>query len=116
MDADKAREIIEESLADSYEPYTFEDVFRSLADGSAKLILGKESLAILTLQDEKYRSVHTWVGGGNLKELQGPVLTRGEAWARAQGAEYATIESSRAGWPAALPGYEEVARIYRKKL
>lgn len=60
--------------------------------------------------------IHAWIGGGILAEMV--ALRPGiEAWGRAQGAVYATIDS-RPGWERLYGrfGYERVDGILRKRL
>jgi hypothetical protein len=61
-------------------------------------------------------SIHAWIGGGILTEMMD--LRPGiEAWGRAQGATFATIDS-RPGWDRLYRrfGYERVEGLLRKRL
>jgi hypothetical protein len=60
------------------------------------------------------RTLHIWLGGGDLKEMAAHQETLAE-WARAAGCRYATINGRR-GWMRALRGFSDHDGEFRRIL
>lgn len=100
------------AMATTTEP----EVIAELLANRATLWPGLRSAFVTTLHAGDEPCIHIWLGGGDLRELL--TLQPGiEAWARAQGAAFATIEG-RKGWARALrkTGFEPHGPELRKVL
>jgi len=112
------RKLILRALAASNEPYTEADVLRELASGEAKAFVEDDSILILNLHEVNgERSVHCWLGAGDLQVIRDVLVPRSEGWARSQGCTRATFEGRR-GWVRALKdaGYSEQSVVVGKAL
>jgi hypothetical protein len=106
-----ARRFILPALKDDAEA----DVVSSLNQGHSQLFEGQRS-AFVTQITPAPRTIHAWLAGGDLAELLSLVPGL-EAYARAHGCQYATV-NGRKGWDRALKplGYERVGAELRKVL
>lgn len=79
---------------------TESDLIAGLREGRAQLWPGLRSAMVTQLLSGPDRLLHVWLAGGDMRDLL--ALAPGvEAWGRAQGAQYATI-NGRKGWARAL--------------
>lgn len=86
-----------EALELAGEGHTITDLEQALQTGDALLWTGVNgALVTLLYESPRGRSVHVWLGTGDLNELlqMEPGVS---AWARARGCKYATI-NGRKGW------------------
>lgn len=94
-----------------------DEVRRRVLAGSAQLWPGEAgALVSECVAGAKGRSIHIWLAGGRLEELR--AMRPGmEAWARAMGCEWATIQG-RKGWDRVLgdTGFERDGPLLRKRL
>ena len=104
-------------LRPALEEVTEAELLADIQAGKAQLWPG-ETAAMVTqcVADGEGRSLHVWLAGGDLPGVL--ALKPGvEAWARAQGCEFVSIEG-RPGWARLLrdDGYRRVGRELRKAL
>lgn len=99
---DRLRPHIEAAVAHGGET-TVDAVLSEVLAGRAQLWPGENAVLVTQcVAGPDGRLIHAWLGGGILSELM--AMRPGvEAWGRAMGAQYATLEG-RAGWE----------RVYRR--
>lgn len=113
-----AARLLQAAIEKSYQPYTLEEVVAEIREGRSVAFWGEQSVMVCTLHRHHGEITgHVWLAGGDLDELRDELRPQAEAWAKAEGATYATIEG-RKGWVRALEGvgFEEVAITARKAL
>lgn len=93
------------------------ELIAEIAAGRAQLWPG-ETAAMVTqcVVEPQGRALHVWLAGGDLAGIM--ALKPGvEAWGRAMGCQYVTIEG-RAGWARVLrrSGYLPVGRLLKRML
>ena len=103
MDAARRDALLLSALARSPGDHTLADVREQLRTRQATLFEGERSVLVCTLHEtpDGAREGHGWLGAGDLSELIGPVRRQAEAWARANGARFATLDA-RPGWARVL--------------
>lgn len=104
-------------LAPALEDATEVEVVAALVRNRAQLWPGERSAMVTTLQiTPDGPTCHVWLAGGELSELL-EMAVGVEAWARAQGCAYATL-NGRKGWARALKrrGFAPSGEELRKRL
>lgn len=118
MDGARLIALIQSAIDESYENFTTQEVIAEIEAGRSALFAGRDSFMVATLhRHHDELTGHAWLGGGDLDELRDVIRPQSEAWAKENGARYATIEGRR-GWVRALKqdGYREVSVTVRKTL
>lgn len=113
-----AARLLQAAIDRSHQPYTLKEVVAEISAGRSVAFWGEESVMVCTLHRHHDEITgHVWLASGDLDELRDVLRPQAEAWAKAEGAAYATIEG-RKGWVRALEGvgFEEVAVTARKAL
>lgn len=113
-----AADLLRRAIEHSYQKFTLEEVAAEISEGRSTLFRGERSVMVCTLQKHHDEITgHVWLAGGDLDELRDVLRPQAEAWVKANGGSYATIEGRR-GWVRALrdQGFEEVAVTVRKRL
>lgn len=104
-------------LAPALEDASWDEVAAALAAGRAQLWPGERSAMVTTLQiTPEGPTCHVWLAGGELADLLAMAVGV-EAWARAQGCAWVTL-NGRKGWARALKrrGFAPAGEELRKKL
>lgn len=92
-----------------------EALWETLETNRAQLWPGERSALVTELVNTpEGRFVHCWLGGGDIAEMVA-MKVGVEAWARALGCEFASIDGRR-GWLKVFPDYHEHGSEFRKKL
>ena len=100
------------SLNEGYEP---QDVLAMLIDGKVDLIVGERFAAVVErVVTPRMKSVHVWLAGGDLRELQESEPQFAEEL-REHGFKRISIVG-RTGWGKALSGYSQNAILLSKEL
>lgn len=118
MDANSIRAVMQAAINEWHEPYTLEEVAAEIEAGRSTVFVGERS--ILVCQLSAHNGVitgHCWLGGGEMQEIRDVLAPQAEAWAKANGAQYATIDG-RQGWARVFrdSGYQIASVTVRKEL
>lgn len=106
MDGAEALARLDRALDRAGEGKARDDVLAALLTGRATVLTDGKAYLICSLHEDEdgKRSGHAWVAAGDMGRITGPLREWAEAWARANGASFGTINGSR-GWSRAAPGY-----------
>lgn len=95
--------------------HTLEDVRGCVQRGTAQFWCGRNCAIVTELVTyPQVKTMNFWLAGGDLAELRDELRPLAEAYAKANGARFATIVG-RPGWSRAL-GYERVHATCAKEL
>ncbi|WP_304171446.1 hypothetical protein [Phenylobacterium aquaticum] len=104
-------------LLPALEDGTEAELLADLRGGRAQLWAGERAAMVTQVADETAgRALHVWLAGGDLSDIL--ALKPGvEAWGRAQGCDYVTINGRR-GWARILrsDGFTRIGDELRKRL
>jgi hypothetical protein len=117
MTPEQLREGLIQSLEGGGEGFTLQDLEERTRAGLARFWLGERGALVTYIVDnDEGRSIHVWLGCGDIKELV-QMRIGIEAFARAHGCQWATI-NSRKGWSRvfANAGFEPDGEQLRKRL
>jgi hypothetical protein len=97
--------LIDRAIKRSRENISRDHLLGEILGGRATVFSGERSVMVCTLHEyaDGARQGHVWLAAGDLSELRGPMREQAEMWAKANGADTATIDG-RAGWKRALRG------------
>lgn len=97
--------------------HTKEDLWQSIADGTAHLWPLERSAMVTTIETYPtgLKQIHGWLAGGDLKEIVDYVPTI-EKWAKECCGCSEVVIVGRKGWLKAFEGYKDAGTIMRKAI